>query len=212
LIGRQPVCIGSLVRSAGKLGSALYYHHRWTHDGKLVVGYYAFYSDERPWGNNWMTWLLLPALAIDLVYTRTFFIGPGYRQLAHGRGDVEGFRVIYKYDGNDTLSIDHAIADDANHRERRLERAELLRLDPARPTLYSETWSHQLGGRGARSLGDLAARRCFGVGSIRPISHSIAQEFQLDRRARPASMAAMGGPAGSMNFVGTPPTPIGGSM
>jgi hypothetical protein len=212
LIERQPVCVGSLVRSAGKLGSALYYHYLWSNDGKLVVGYYAFYADERPWGDNWMTWLFLPALAIDLVYTRSFFLGPGYRQLAHGKGDVEGFRIIYDFDGKNELTIDHAIADDSLHRERRLEPSELFRLDPTQPTLYSASWSHQLGGRGARSVGDLATRHCFRGESLRPITHSIAQEFNLDRRARPASIAAMAGPAGPRDLVRRLPTAVGDSM
>lgn len=212
LIEQQPVCVGSLVQSAGKLGSALYYHYLWGDDGKLIVGYYAFYTDERPWGDNWMTWLFLPALAIDLVYTRSFFLGPGYRQLAHGKGDVEGFRIIYDVSRKNGLTVNHAIADDSLHRERRLEPSELFRLDPAQPTLYSETWSHQLGGRGARSVDELVTRRCFRGGSVRPITHSIAQEFRLDQRARPASIAAMAGAAGSRNLVRRLPTAVGDSM
>lgn len=195
LIERQPICVGSLVKSAGKLDRTLYYHYLWRSDGKLVVGYYAFYTDERPWGDNWMTWLVLPALAIDLVYTRSFFLGPGYRQLAHGKGDVEGFRIIYDPKESGELTIDHAIADDSSHRERRLEPAELFRLDPTRPTLYSESWSHQLGGRGARSLGELVTRSCFSGEALRPITHAIAEEFRLARRARPASMAAIRTPS-----------------
>jgi hypothetical protein len=34
-----------------------------------------------------------------------------------------------------------------------IDRADVLALDAKRPTLYSDTLSHQLGGRGARSTG-----------------------------------------------------------
>src|SRR5262249_9187674 len=64
-IEAQPVCIASTVRSAGELGPALLYRRARLPDGRIAVGYYAFFSEERPWGNNWMTWTLIPALAVD---------------------------------------------------------------------------------------------------------------------------------------------------
>src|SRR5262245_52290841 len=66
-IERQQICIGSTVWSAGVLGPALLYQRSRLPDGRLAIGYYVFFSDERPWGNNWLTWLLLPAVAVDLV-------------------------------------------------------------------------------------------------------------------------------------------------
>jgi hypothetical protein len=189
LVEAQPLCIGSRVKSVGRLADSLYYTHAWLSNDELVVGYYAFYSDERPWGNNWLTWLVLPAAAIDLVYTRSLFIGPGYNQLARGKGDVEGFRVHYRVLPDGSLRIDHAVADDTAHRERRLEPADLYAVDPERPTLYASSWSHHLAARGARDKSDLASLQCFGPGSIRPLSAQLVREFHLDRRARPAAVA-----------------------
>src|SRR5690348_11807428 len=68
-VAAQPVCIASTVKSAGELGPALLYRRARLPDGRIAVGYYAFFSEERPWGNNWLTWSVVPALAIDLVYT-----------------------------------------------------------------------------------------------------------------------------------------------
>ena len=73
----QPICIASTVHSAGVLGPALFYRLARRPGGRLEVGYYAFFSEERPWGNNWLTWSVVPALALDMVYTRLFFVGPG---------------------------------------------------------------------------------------------------------------------------------------
>lgn len=63
-IERQPICVGSLVRSAGAIGQALFYRSSRLPDGRLAIGYYVFYSEERPWGNNWLTWLFLPKGAV----------------------------------------------------------------------------------------------------------------------------------------------------
>ena len=49
------------------------------------------FSDERPWGDNWLSWSVLPALAVDLVYTRFLFGLPGFRRARYGPADVEGF-------------------------------------------------------------------------------------------------------------------------
>src|SRR5580698_7978603 len=55
VIERQPICIGSSVLSAGKRDGVLYYRAVATDDGLIAVGYFIFYMEERPWGNNWLT-------------------------------------------------------------------------------------------------------------------------------------------------------------
>jgi hypothetical protein len=185
-IQAQPVCIGSTVRSAGELGPALLYRRSLRPDGRLAVGYYAFFSEERPWGNNWLTWSLVPALALDLVYTRGLLVAPGLQRAAYGPGDVEGFRVIYAPDGHGGLRAEGAVADDAQHRPAELTREDLFAVDPARLTVATSSWSHQLGARVER-LGDLVYRRCYGPRSIRPIDREVVRRFKLEGRAEPAA-------------------------
>src|SRR5258708_3926550 len=95
-IEQQPICIGSSVHSAGKRDDVLYYRAVATRDGLIAVGYFAFYEEERPWGNNWLTWTLVPALAVDMVYSRAFWAAPGLQRTLHGLGDVEGVAVMYR--------------------------------------------------------------------------------------------------------------------
>jgi hypothetical protein len=186
-IEQQPVCIASTVRSAGELGPALLYLRSRLPDGRLVVGYYAFFSDERPWGNNWLTWSVLPALGVDLVYTRLFLIAPGIRYARYGRGDVEGFRVIYGESEGGRLRAERAIADDDRHRRAELGPEDLFALDPARITLSTDSWSHHLGARVSRAS-RLAYRRCYGPGTIRPLTPEVARRFDLAHRALPAAV------------------------
>jgi hypothetical protein len=188
-IEAQPVCIGSTVHSAGELGPALFYRAAHLPDGRLAVGYYVFFSEERPWGNNWLTWSLLPALALDLVYTRGLFVGPGLQRAAYGRGDVEGFRVIYAVGADGELRAESALADDPRHRSAELSRADLFTADPTRVTLVTDTWSHQLGARLGRA-GELVYQRCYGAQSIRPIEGDVIRRFNLAGRAWPAAVGS----------------------
>jgi hypothetical protein len=112
-IERQPVCIGSSVMSAGALSNILYYRAVVLADGHIEVGYFAFFSEERPWGNNWMTWSLVPALAVDLVYSRALLVAPGLQRALYGKGDVEGVRVKYAVLADGSLRLERAVADDA---------------------------------------------------------------------------------------------------
>lgn len=197
-IQAQPVCIGSTVHSAGELGGALLYRSARLPGGRIEVGYYAFFSEERPWGNNWLTWSLLPALALDLVYTRGLLVGPGLQRAAYGRADVEGFRVVYAPDGEGGLRAESAVADDDQHRRADLTRDDLFAVDPARITLATSTWSHHLGARVDR-VADLVDRRCYGPGTIRPIDPEAVRRFNLERRAFPAGRlgaARVGGATG----------------
>ncbi len=186
-IEEQPVCIGSTVRSAGELGATLFYRRARLPDGRLAVGYYAFFSEERPWGNNWLTWSVAPALAIDAVYTRFLFVAPGLQRARYGEGDVEGFRVIYAQGADGRLAPEGAVADDGWHRRADLTRADLFAVDAERMTLATDSWSHHLGARVGRA-GDLVWRRCYGKGRIKPIDREVIRRFRLDRRARPAAV------------------------
>jgi hypothetical protein len=182
----QPVCIGSAVASAGALSDVLYYRAIALDDGRIAVGYFAFFSEERPWGNNWLTWSVLPALAVDLVYSRALLVAPGLQRALYGAGDVEGIAVVYDVAPDRSLRVDHALAEDRSERMVSLTSEQVLALDPKRPTFYSEVWSHQLGGRGARSLSDLAYVRCYEGHAIRPLPDSVARTFRVEGRAVPA--------------------------
>ncbi|HVY44238.1 MAG TPA: hypothetical protein VHB21_00100 [Minicystis sp.] len=187
-IEAREICVGSTVASAGELGPVLYYRHARDAEGALEVGYYAFYSEERPWGNNWLTWAVLPALGMDLVYTRGALVLPGYQRVAYGKGDVEGFRVTYDEAAGGALRARAAVADGGHHEEVELGARDLYAIDAARPTVYSSWWSHQLGGTGARAA-DLVSLRCYRGGAIQPLPDSIAREYNLDHRAQPARLA-----------------------
>jgi hypothetical protein len=194
-IEKREICVGSAVESVGELADDLYYRASVLPDGKLAVGYYAFFSEERPWGNNWLTWTLLPALAVDTFYTRAFFVGPGLQRAIHGKGDVEGFRVVYDLRPDGTLALERAIADDGTHAPVYLSAEDVMSMDRLRPTFYSDVWSHQLGGRGVRARSDLAYVKCYGPGHVRELPESIATDYGLDHRAQPAHLDALGGMA-----------------
>jgi hypothetical protein len=200
-IESAPVCVGSSVKSAGNLSDVLYYRAVALPDGRIEVGYFAFYSEERPWGNNWLTWSVFPALAVDLVYSRALLVAPGLQRALYGAGDVEGVGVVYDRLADGSLHFDHALADDGTHDSVALSREQVFALDHNRPTFYSEVWSHQLGGHGARSRSDLAYERCYSEGSIRPLPESVAQAFRVDwdDRAPPAHVERTG--ARRIDFV-----------
>ncbi len=193
-IEHQPICIGSSVESAGKRADVLYYRAIATDDGLIAVGYFAFYAEERPWGNNWLTWTVVPALAVDMVYSRALWVAPGLQRALHGLGDIEGVSIVYRQLPDGSLSVDHALVDDGTHELRTISRAEVLALDPARPTFYSDVWSHQLGGRGARSRSDLVDEDCYVGDAIRPLPAVLARAFRIDEgRAPPAHVEQVAG-------------------
>jgi len=47
-IENQPICVGSTVMAAGTMADTLYYRAVLLHDGKIAVGYFVLYSEERP--------------------------------------------------------------------------------------------------------------------------------------------------------------------
>jgi hypothetical protein len=191
-IEAQPVCVGSTKRSAGALGDTLYYRAARLDGGRVAVGYYAFFSEERPWGNNWLTWTFFPALAVDLVYSRALLVAPGLQRALYGAGDVEGVAVIYDIRPNGRLRVDYALAEDEEERTILLSRDQTLAIDPKRPTFYSDVWSHQLGGRSASSRDALAYERCYDADAIRPLPEEVARDFRLEGRARPAHVERLG--------------------
>jgi hypothetical protein len=193
-IEHQPVCIGSSVESAGVLSDVLYYRAVASGPKQVTVGYFAFFSEERPWGNNWLTWSVLPALAIDLVYSRSLLVAPGLQRVLYGAGDVEGVAIEYDVVDDGTLRLRVARADDGSHRPVNLSREDALAIDPARPTFYTDVWSHQLGAKGVRSKSDLAYVRCYDAGSIHPLPDAVARAFRVDdERAPPAHVEKGGG-------------------
>ncbi len=192
-IERQPICVGSSVLSAGELSRSLYYRAVLLHDGKIAVGYFVFYSEERPWGNNWLTWTVLPALGIDMFYSRSLFVAPGLQRAMYGKGDVEGFRIVYAPEPDGTLRVDEVVADDDDEHAVKIDRAHVLALDAKRPTLYSDVWSHQLGARGATSRDDLVSLHCFEAADIAPLPEELARDYHLDNRADPAHVELLGG-------------------
>jgi hypothetical protein len=197
-IERAPVCIGSAVASAGALADVLYYRAASLGGGRFAVGYFAFFSEERPWGNNWLTWSVVPALAVDLAYSRALLVAPGVQRALYGAGDVEGVSIVYEVTPAGTLQVDHAVAENRREQLVGLSRREVFALDPLRPTFYSEVWSHQLGGRGARSLSDLTYVRCYEGDSIRPLPDDVARAFRLDNRATPAHVERLGPPLSAL--------------
>ena len=114
-------------------------------------------------------------------------MAPGLQRAAYGKGDVEGFRVIYDVDEAGRLKAVEAFAEDGGHRPTRLSLRDLFSIDPTRLTVATGVWSHQLGATGVRAQ-DLAYRRCYGPGTIRPLTDAVARDFRLDRRATPAAV------------------------
>lgn len=194
-IEAKPVCIGSSVESAGTLGDVLYYRATKLDDGRVAVGYFAFFSEERPWGNNWMTWTVVPALAVDMVYSRALLVAPGIQRALYGAGDVEGVSIVYDVGRDGSLSFDEAHADDRNEQPTAISRDRAFALDPRHPVFYSDVWSHQLGGTGAASRQNLAYLRCYEGDSIRPLPDEVARSYHLENRAPPAHVERLGGVA-----------------
>lgn len=188
-IRRQRFCVAAEGWSAGTLGSVVLYRTERV-NGRLRVGYFVYWSTERPWGNNELTHLVLPALAIDAVYSHFLFVFPGVQRGLYGPGDIEG--ALVEYDEHVSgLSPAGAFTDDATHQPVRLTRDEITG-DDGEVVLMTEAWSHQLGARdAARRARHAHSVRCFEGGALAPMSAEIASAFRLGdsskaRRAKPA--------------------------
>jgi hypothetical protein len=176
---------------AGQLGDTLLFHSRRLSRTKLSVGYFVYWSTERPWGDNNLTRWVLPAAAIDAVYSHFLFVLPGMQRVLYGPGDIEGFRVTYEIDANNRLVPRALVADDATHHEVQLSLQDAVD-DAGRLLLYADGWSHQLGGTHARSVADAGAtRHCYAGSTIQSLSPDVIDGFRLGtlgspRRAKPA--------------------------
>jgi hypothetical protein len=193
LIQRQLFCVASSVSSAGALGDTVLYRFR-RRDAVLEVGYFVYWTTERPWGDNDLTRRIYPALAIDAFYSHFLFVLPGARRLIYGPGDIEGILVRYRIE-EDRLVPMSGVADDEFHRHVELERADLAASD-GRVIALTETWSHQLGAKRAAARTKDSEQRCFSGTTLAPLSSEVADTFRLGdehapRRAKPAWRAVM---------------------
>ena len=186
---QQRFCVAAQDWSAGTLGSVVLY--RTERVGKRVrVGYFVYWSTERPWGNNELTQFVLPALAIDAFYSHFMFVFPGVQRGLYGPGDIEGALVEYE-EGAAGLVAVRAFADDATHQPVSLTRDEIAG-DDGEVVLLTEAWSHQLGARDAvRRARHGHSLQCFQGNALAPMSEEVANAFRLGnigkpRRARPA--------------------------
>jgi len=185
LVRRVPICIVSTQPWAGDLGSSMLYRVSSDKSKNVHVGYFAYWTTERPWGDNTLTRWLLPALAIDAFYSHLLFLFPGIQRVMYGAGDVEGVRITYKLGGPDRLIPVAITADDDTHREVAVNVNDAVD-DQGRVMLFNDVWSHQLGGRNARALASTGAqRRCFNGESLRPLTDGVVSAFRLGSPANP---------------------------
>jgi hypothetical protein len=186
-----PVCIAAQSWSAGELGRSILYHFQ--RKGRtLTVGYFVYWTTERPWGNNVLSYAVLPAMFIDAFYSHFFFLFPGAQRLIHGPGDIEGARVVYQQQDDGRWTPVSAVADDGMHREVPLSPGDFVDRD-GRVVLLTDVWSHQLGAPGARSFTENGRQKmaCFGREAMQPLTDEITRIFRLGspddpRRAPPA--------------------------
>lgn len=191
LIRRIPICIVSTQSWAGELGASMLFRVQTTGKNTVRIGYFAYWSTERPWGNNTLTHWLIPALAIDAFYSHLLFVLPGVQRLMYGPGDVEGVRIAYRIGQDSRLVPTSIVADGELHREVALDLAESVD-ESGRIVLLNDVWSHQLGGRRALTQARAGAhQRCYNHDSIQPLTDEVVATFRLGspndpRRAGPA--------------------------
>lgn len=180
LVRSQSVCVVNTRRSAGDIGRSLVVRHRREGD-RLWVSYFVYWSSERPWGDK--SWLL--SLAIDAFYSHFLFVLPGLRHALYGPGDIEGVTVVYRAVG-ERLEIVEGYGDDEYHRRVHLGPEDLTGRDN-HTVLMTNSWSHQLGGRGAGRLtsDSQVSRRCFAGAELVPLTTDIADRFWLGSASAP---------------------------
>ncbi|HEX4477297.1 MAG TPA: hypothetical protein VH142_19540 [Polyangiaceae bacterium] len=190
-VEQQPVCVGANGWSAGDLGRSVLYRVR-RNGNVLSVGYFFYWSTERPWGNNVYSYTLLPALLTDAVYSHLLYVLPGIKDVLYGSGDVEGVEVNFEDAGDGTFSVKDGLADDGHHDPVSLSASELFD-DRGRLVFVTDVWSHQLGAHGGAAFARSRAHDlvCYGPLTIRPMTPETAQSFRLGdertpRRAGPA--------------------------
>jgi hypothetical protein len=189
IVRSLPVCIAAKSWSAGELGtSVLYRYHR---EGKrLSVGYFVYWTTERPWGANALSYSVLPALFIDAFYSHLFFMFPGAQRFIHGPGDIEGARIVYEENEEGRWVPIAGAVDDAFHREVALSPSDFV--DSAgRVRLTTDVWSHQLAASQMSQPRTAPEGRqaCFGGSSIAPLTEAVADAFRLGSQADPRRAA-----------------------
>ena len=185
-----PVCVASRTWSAGELGQSILFHSK-REGRRLTVGYFVYWSTERPWGKNVLSYSFFPALFIDAFYSHFFFMFPGAQRVLYGPGDVEGARVVYEQRDDGRWTPASAIANDALHQEVPLSPDDFI--DPVgRVVLLTDVWSHQLGASGARSLSAerKAKMTCFDGESLAPLTDEIVSSFRLGSSSNPRRAGA----------------------
>ena len=181
----QPVCVGARSWSAGALGDTVLYRTRRV-GNRIAVGYFVYWSEERPWGSNVVSYTVLPALAVDLVYSHFLYVFPGIKDALYGSGDVEGVQVLYDQRPDGSLSVVSGRADDGNHGPVVLSRSDLLD-SKGRVVLLTDVWSHQLGAHGGANFAESSAPelKCYAKSSLRPMTELIARAFRLGNEREP---------------------------
>lgn len=190
-IEAQEVCVGARSWSAGSLGNTVLY--RYSNTGRRVsVGYFVYWSEERPWGPNVLSYTLLPALATDAFYSHFLWVFPGVKDAIYGPADIEGVNVNFEVGDDGVLRVASGNAQDATHGEVRLTRDDLVDAK-GRVILLTDVWSHQLGARGGGEFANTEgnALRCYRGPSLLPMTDDVAVAFRLGNeqnphRARPA--------------------------
>jgi hypothetical protein len=191
LIQQIPVCIAWKKSWAGELGKSMLFHVRTLSARSFRVGYFAYWTTERPWGDNALTHWLLPALVIDAFYSHLLFVFPGLQAAIYGPGDVEGVRVTYQLDDEGRVVPVAIIADDETHQEVALDTNDAVD-EGRRVVLLNDIWSHQLSGRRAvAAVRAGASHQCFSGAALQPLTERLAHSFRLGsadnaRRAGPA--------------------------
>jgi hypothetical protein len=191
LVRGLPVCVASPQWFAGELGRSVLYQVKRV-GRELHVGYFFYWTTERPWGKNLLSYLVVPAIIVDAFYSHLFFLLPGLQRVLHGPGDIEGARVVYEQRNGRWMPVS-AVADDALHQEVALDPGDFVD-GQGRVVLMTDVWSHQLGAKGARAFvegqhdGGVV---CYGRNTLSPLTTRIADVFRLGtarepRRARPA--------------------------
>jgi hypothetical protein len=181
----QPLCIGARSWFAGTLGETVLYRTRRI-GRKIAVGYFIYWSEERPWGKNVMSYTAVPALAMDAVYSHFLYVFPGLKDALYGPGDIEGVLVEFEERADGSLDVIGGVADDGNHSLVQLSRADLLD-SKGRVVLLTDVWSHQLGEHGAAKFADTPGSelKCYAKSSLQPLTDHVAREFRLGSERKP---------------------------
>jgi hypothetical protein len=212
-IEEQPVCVGARSWSAGSLGNTVLY--RFTQVGRRVaVGYFVYWSTERPWGPNVLSYTVLPALATDAFYSHFLYIFPGVKDAMYGPGDIEGVNVQFELSETGELSVVGGKAQDATHGDVQLTRSDLV--DGAgRIILLTDAWSHQLGAHGGGEYASTKGNdvRCYRGATLRPMTEEVATAFRMGNERTPFRAKPAWGPPPAEHGVQTattdaPPTRV----